>query len=104
MAALRYQHREHIIHDWPDDKATTILRNCRKGVNPGGKLLLVELVIAPGNAADPGKVIDLEMLVIASGRERTEAEYRQLLAGAGWQLTHVLPTKSPTQIVEAEPA
>jgi O-methyltransferase domain len=95
---------KHIIHDWPDDRATTILRNCRKGVNPGGKLLLVELVIAPGNAADFGKVVDLEMLVIASGRERTEVEYRQLLAGAGWRLTRVLPTKSPTQIVEAEPA
>jgi O-methyltransferase domain len=95
---------KHIIHDWPDDRATTILRNCRKGVNPGGKLILVELVIAPGNAADLGKVIDLEMLVIASGQERTEVEYRQLLAGAGWRLTRVLPTKSPAQIVEAEPA
>jgi hypothetical protein len=94
---------KHIIHDWPDDKAATILRNCRKGVNAGGKLLLVEVVLAPGNAADLGKVIDLEMLVIASGRERTEAEYRQLLAGAGWKLTRVIPTKSPTQIVEAEP-
>jgi hypothetical protein len=95
---------KHIIHDWPDDRATTILRNCRKGVKPGGKLLLVEVVIAPGDAADLGKVIDLEMLVIAGGRERTEVEYRQLLAGAGWRLTRVLPTTSPTQIVEAEPA
>jgi hypothetical protein len=95
---------KHIIHDWPDDRATTILRNCRKGVNPGGKLLLVEMVIAPGNAADLGKVADLEMLVIASGKERTELEYRQLLAGAGWRLTRVLPTESPTKIVEAEPA
>jgi hypothetical protein len=95
---------KHIIHDWPDDRATTILRNCRNGVNPGGKLLLVELVIAPGNAADLGKVVDLEMLAIASCRERTELEYRQLLAEAGWRLTRVLPTKSPTQIVEAEPA
>ena len=95
---------KHIIHDWPDDKATTILRNCRKGVNPGGKLLLVEMVIAPGNEADLGKIIDLEMLVIASGQERTEAEYRRLLAGAGWRMTRVLTTKSPTRIVEAEPA
>ena len=95
---------KHVIHDWPDDRATTILRNCRKAVRAGGKLLLVEVVLAPGNAADLGKVLDLEMLVIASGRERTEAEYRQLLAGAGWRLTRVLPTKSPTQIVEAEPA
>jgi hypothetical protein len=95
---------KHIIHDWPDDRATTILRNCRKGVNPGGKLLLVELVIAPGDAADLGKLIDLEMLVIAGGRERTEVEYQQLLAGAGWRLTRVLPTNSATQIIEAEPA
>jgi hypothetical protein len=95
---------KHIIHDWPDDRATTILRNCRNAVNPDGKLLLVELVIAPGNAADFGKLIDLEMLVIASGQERSEVEYRQLLSGAGWRLTRVLPTKSPTQIIEAEPA
>jgi hypothetical protein len=93
---------KHIIHDWPDDKATTILRNCRNCVNPGGKLLLVELVIAPGNEADLGKILDLEMLVIASGQERTESEYRRLLAGAGWRLTRMLSTKSPTQIVEAE--
>ena len=95
---------KHVIHDWPDHLATTILCNCRKVVNPGGKLLLVELVIAPGNAADLGKVIDLEMLVIASGRERTEAEYRQLLAGAGWRLSRVLQTKPPIQLIEAQPA
>ena len=95
---------KHIIHDWSDDQATTILRNCRRGVNPGGKLLLVEMVVAPGDAADLVKLIDLEMLVNLTGRERTEAEFRQLLSGAGWRLTRVLPTKSPTQIVEAEPA
>ncbi len=95
---------KHVIHDWPDHLATTILCNCRKVVNPGGKLLLVELVIAPGNAVDLGKVVDLEMLVIASGQERTEVEYRRLLGGAGWRLSRVLPTKSPTWILEAEPA
>ncbi len=95
---------KHIIHDWSDDQATTILRNCRRGVNPGGKLLLIEMVVAPGDAADLVKLIDLEMLVNLTGRERTEAEFRQLLSGAGWRLTRVLPTKSPTQIVEAEPA
>ncbi len=95
---------KHIIHDWPDDRATTIRRNCRKSVGPSGKLLLVELVIAPGDAPDLAKVLDLEMLVIASGKERTEAEYRQLLAGAGWRLTRVIPTDSPAQIVEATPA
>jgi O-methyltransferase domain len=95
---------KHIIHDWSDDQATTILRNCRTGVNTGGKLLLFEMVVAPGDAADLVKLIDLDMLVNLTGRERTEAEFRQLLSGAGWRLTRVLPTKSPTQIVEAEPA
>lgn len=94
---------KHIIHDWPDDKATTILKNCRKAVNPGGKLLLVEIVIKPGNEPDVGKIIDLEMLVLPSGRERTEAEYAKLFAGAGWKLTRVVPTKSPMQVVEGEP-
>jgi len=93
-----------IIHDWNDGKATTILRNCRNSVNPGGKLLLVETVIAPGNAADFGAALDLEMLVLTGGQERTEDEYRQLLAGAGWRLTRVIPTNSLMQIVEAAPA
>ena len=94
---------KHIIHDWPDDKATAILKNCRKGVKPGGKLLLVELVIKPGNEPDLGKILDLEMLVLPSGRERTEAEYARLFAGAGWKLTRVVPTKSPAQVIEGEP-
>jgi hypothetical protein len=92
---------KHIIHDWPDDKSTTILRNCRAGVTPNGTLLLVELVIPPGNEPSLGKVLDLEMMVVASGKERTEAEYRTLLAGAGWKLTRIVPTKSPAQVIEA---
>ena len=95
---------KHIIHDWPDDKATTILRRCREGVNAGGKLLLVEMVIAPADAPDLGKLIDLEMLAIAGGRERTEVEYRQLLAGAGWRLTRVVPTAGAVSVVEGVPA
>lgn len=95
---------KHIIHDWPDDKATTILRNCRNAVNAGGKLLLVEMVVPPGNGPDLSKIVDLEMMAVASGKERTEAEYAKLLAGAGWKLTRVVPTKSPAQVVEAVPA
>jgi SAM-dependent methyltransferase len=95
---------KHIIHDWPDDKAAVILRNCRRAVKPGGKLLLVEMVVQPGGGPDMAKVIDLEMLVVASGRERTEAEYRSLLADAGWRLTAVRPTDSPAHLVEADAA
>jgi hypothetical protein len=93
---------KHIIHDWPDDKSTTILRNCRKAANPAAKLILVEMVIPPGNGPAPGKLLDLEMLVIASGKERTEAEYAELFSGAGWRLTRVVPTRSPTSVIEGE--
>lgn len=95
---------KHIVHDWSDDEAITILSHCRTGVKPGGKLLLVEMIVAPGDAEDVAKLIDLEMLVNLTGRERTEAEYCRLVAGAGWRLTRVIPTDSPTWILEAEPA
>ena len=93
---------KHIVHDWPDDKAAAILRNCRAAAKPGAKLVLVEMVIPPGNGPSPGKLLDLEMLVVASGRERTEGEYAHLLAGAGWKLTRVLPTASPTSVIEGD--
>jgi len=93
----------HIIHDWPDDKAATILKNCRKGVNPGGKLLVVDAVVAGPNEPDPAKALDLEMLVLPSGKERTEKEFAALFASAGWRLTRVVRTKSPKCVVEGVP-
>lgn len=95
---------KHIVHDWDDDKAATILRNCRAAARPGAKLVLVEMVIPPGNGPSPGKLLDLEMMVVASGKERTEAEYAELLAGCGWRLTRVVPTKSATSLIEGEAA
>jgi hypothetical protein len=94
---------KNIIHDWNDVKATVILRTVRAAIKPTGKLLLVELVIPPGNGSHPGKLLDLEMLVICDGKERTEEGYRKLLAGAGFKLTRVLVTDSPFNIVEAIP-
>jgi len=93
----------HIIHDWPDDKAATILRHCRKGVKSGGRLLVIDSVIAPPNLADMAKVLDLEMLVLPGGQERTEAEFTQLFAKSGWRLTRVVATKSPKSIIEGVP-
>jgi hypothetical protein len=93
---------KHIIHDWPDPQATTILKNCRSAGLPQAKLILVEMVVQPGNVPDVSKFLDLEMLAIASGKERTEQEYRELLAGAGWKLLEVRPTKSPAFLVIAE--
>lgn len=92
---------KHIIHDWNDADCGRILRNVRAVSKPGTKLLLVELVIPPGDDPHPGKILDLEMLIVASGKERTEAEYAKLVADAGFRLTRVVPTQSPASVVEA---
>src|SRR6202040_2225075 len=91
---------KHIIHDWPDDACVKILKACRQGVNPGGKLLVVDCVIQPGNDCSPGKFLDLQMLIFPSGRERTEPEFRKLLEASGWKLSRIIPTAAGDSIVE----
>lgn len=90
-----------IIHDWDDERALAILRNCRRALADGGRLLMVEAVVPEGNEPSFSKQMDLQMLVMTGGRERTAAEYRALLARAGFEMTNVIPTKSPVSIVEA---
>ena len=94
----------HIIHDWNDEQCRTILRNCRKVVPPSGKLLLIESAIPPGNEPSFAKFLDLTMLVIPGGMERTESEYRELLAGAGFRLERIVPTASVIHVIESAPA
>jgi hypothetical protein len=91
---------KHIIHDWPDDVCVKILKACRKAVNPGGKLLVVDNVIQPGNDFSPGKFLDIQMLIFPGGCERTEKQFRELFAASGWQLSRVIPTAVPECIVE----
>jgi hypothetical protein len=93
----------HIIHDWPDDKAATILKHCRKGVKAGGKLLVVDSVVAPPGEPDMAKLIDLEMLLLPGGKERTEPEFAALFTAAGWKLNRVVRTKSPKCVIEGVP-
>jgi hypothetical protein len=95
---------KHIIHDWPDELCIKILKACRKGVNPGGKLLVVDNVIQPGNEFAPGKFLDIEMLIFPGGCERTEKQFRELFTDAGWRLNRVIPTAVPESIVEGVPA
>jgi hypothetical protein len=83
---------KHIIHDWPDELCLKILKGCRAGVNAGGKLLVVDAVIPAGNDFDSGKFLDLEMLIFPGGHERTEKQFRDLLAAAGWKLNRVITT------------
>jgi hypothetical protein len=90
----------HIIHDWSDEQAASILKNCRKAMTKGGKILIVESVIPEGNDPCFGKWLDLMMLVIG-GKERTETQYRDLLKDAGLKLNRIIPTAAEISIVEA---
>ncbi len=93
----------HIIHDWNDEQSHTILQNIRRVIPQDGRLLVVECVIKPGNEPDFGKMLDLNMLVIPGGKERTETEYRELFARAGFRLTGITPTASSVSVIEARP-
>ena len=90
-----------IIHDWDDDQATRLLRSCHRALAPDGKLLLVEMVIPPDNRPSPAQAMDINMLAVAGGRERTEDEYRQLFQAAGFRLERIIPTHSPFSVIEA---
>jgi SAM-dependent methyltransferase len=93
----------HILHDWPRDRCLTILRNCREAMGPDGRLLVVEMVL-PEEPPHPGYELDLVMLTLTGGRERTAEEYGTLLDEAGFRLETVVPTESPVSVVEAAPA
>jgi hypothetical protein len=89
----------HIIHDWQDPEATTILRNCRDAMDAEARILVVENVIPCGNEPCFGKWLDLMMLLV-SGRERTQEEYAQLFTAAGLTLNRVVSTAFEISIVE----
>ena len=89
-----------VIHDWPDDDAARILRNTRRAIRPNGTLLLIEGIVDSTNR--PVGLMELLMLVIG-GRERSEAEFRSLLAATGFSLTRVIPTER-SSVLECHPA
>ena len=93
----------HIIHDWDDEKALAILRNCHAAMPSTGKLLVVESVIPPGNEPFGGKLLDLVMLLIPGGKERTADEYRALFDRAGFEISRIVPTATEISIIEGIP-
>jgi hypothetical protein len=93
-----------ILHDWDDARCHSILVNCRRAMRPGGKILVVEQVLAPANEPSFGKWLDLHMLVMVTGRERTETEYAALFETAGLKLTRVIPTATGACIIEGAPS
>lgn len=93
-----------VIHDWDDEKSTELLRNCRRALDRDERLLLVERLLPRRAADDPHAVmIDLHMMAVTGGRERTEAEFRALLATAGFRTGRVVATACGFSIVEGVP-
>ena len=94
--------RKWIVHDWDDQPAEMILNNCRAAMNPGGRVLLVESIVEPRHGSSLAKFMDLSMLVMTGGRERTEAEYLALLGRAGLKITNVISTGTELSLIEAQ--
>lgn len=92
----------HILHDWDEASCLAILGACRRAMGPGSRLLVVEMVIPPGDDFHPSKLSDMIMLAFTPGGcERTAEEYGELFAKAGFTLTRVVPTASPVSVIEA---
>jgi SAM-dependent methyltransferase len=92
-----------VLHNWPDDQARTILSNCRQAMSPHSRLLLIEWLVPTGNAPHPSKFLDLTMLFVYGGRERTEEEYVNLLAEAGLQADRIVDSAPAQKVIEAVP-
>ena len=92
-----------IVHDWDDERALRILRNCRTAMKPDGAVLLLELVMPEHGRPSRAAVADVNMMVLLTGRERTEEQYRSLLGSAGLRLTNVLELSAFESLIEAKP-
>lgn len=94
-----------ILHDWDDDRSVAILQNCRRAMSKNSKLLVFESAIPAGNDPFLSKFMDLNMMVMNGGRERTAEEYRSLLKAGGFNLTRVVPTHAEQlmAVIEGEP-
>jgi hypothetical protein len=92
-----------VLHDWDDENSIKILVNLKKAMPDGSKLLIIENVIAERNIPHPGNFMDINMMVMTGGRERTAAQWKTLVEKAGLKFLRVIPTSSPMfSIVEAE--
>lgn len=95
---------KHVLHDWDDARCITILSHCRKAIAAGGRLVILEAVVGPANQPDAAKLLDLHMMAITGGRERSEAEYAALLAEAGFRHVGSRVILPELTAIEAEPA
>ena len=91
----------HVLHDWGDADALAILANCRRALPAGGRVLVAEAILPEDDAPSVARHMDLSMLVLAGGQERTEREYRALCGRAGLSVTKVIATATSTSLIEA---
>jgi len=93
-----------IVHDWDDERSIAILKNVRKAIRPDGRVLLMEAVIDPATAAGaPGKLLDVNMLVMTGGRERTAEEFAALYRASGFELTRIVQAGPMMSVIEGRP-
>jgi precorrin-6B methylase 2 len=92
---------KNVLHDWNDERALALLASCHRAMKQGARLLIVELIIPPGNAACVSKIVDIQMLLATGGRERTRDEYEALLDQASFKMRRVVPTPFPMSVIEA---
>jgi O-methyltransferase domain/Dimerisation domain len=95
---------KNVLHDWDDASTLKILRNCRRAMSDRAKLLVIEMVLQEQASEPFGSLLDLNMLVMSGGRERTEAEYRNLFEQAGFRLKGITATMAPVSVIEGAPA
>jgi hypothetical protein len=93
-----------ILHDWDDEACGVLLRRIAEAASPGARLVSLELVVPPGDAAHLATMIDLTMLGMLTGRERSEREFERLLAASGFVLERVHETPAPVSVIEGRPA
>ena len=92
---------KHVLHDWNDDEAVSILKRCRESIQPGGKVVVIEILLGEMGEPALGPLMDLNMMIMCTGRERTLDEYRGLIEKAGFRFSKVKPIRSPMVLIEA---
>lgn len=90
-----------ILHDWDDERCIKLLERCRQAMAPGGRIAIVEMLVGELSDPGPGALMDMNMLAIVPGQERSLAEYDALLTAAGLRRTAVRETSSPQSVIEA---
>ena len=93
---------KNIIHNWSDEQSVELLMKINEVMKPGGRLLVIEMVVPAGNESSLSKLLDIQMMAtMQGGKERTGEEYRTILEKSGFTLTRIVPTIAPISLVEA---